>query len=153
MKNSLKNSIALVMVLGAALLAAGSAPANAQLSTVSIPSLHLADGERVCGFEIKVKSGRIAALPNVPLGWNVSIDNDPSWRTDIKASIIVGAAALNPDFFRDFLIIEKDESWSGHFEMQGEVIVTRDFEHERRIKVTAKDFVLTSGSQRQKIQQ
>lgn len=150
MKNS-KSLILLLIVLGAALLTAGSAPASAQLFTASIPSLHLADGERVCGFEIKVKSGRIATLPNAPIGWNVSINNDPSWDASIEASIIVGSAAVNPNFFRNFLVIEKNES-SGFapFDLQGEVIVTKDFEHERRIKITTKDFVLLVGSHRQK---
>lgn len=87
---------------------AASVPSFAQKLSVTIPSLSLADKEQIVGFEIHVQSGMIAQLPNAPRGWAVSIDNDPSWKTRVSVSLIVGAAALNTDFFRDFLRIEKD---------------------------------------------
>jgi hypothetical protein len=86
----------------------------------------------------------IAQLPKVPYGWSISIDNGPSWNTNIRGSIAVGAAALDPNFFRNFLIVEveKDAPDGIPFELQGEVIVTTDFVAERRIKVMNKDFVV-----------
>jgi hypothetical protein len=91
---------------------------------------------------IHVRSGRIALLPNVPIGWNISVDNDPSWNTVIKGSIDVGAAAMDPDFLRDFVVveIERDAPSDVHFDLQGEVIVTTDFIKERQIKLSMKDF-------------
>jgi hypothetical protein len=115
--------------------------------SVSVPALQIANNERIVGFEIHVRSGRIALLPNVPIGWNISVDNDPSWNTVIKGSIDVAAAAVNPDFLRDFMVVEvkKDASSDAPFDLQGEVIVTSNFITERRIKLSMKDFATKNG--------
>jgi hypothetical protein len=117
-----------------------SEAARGQTLSVSIPTLHATGKERVVGFEIHITSGRIAQLPKVPIGWDVSIDNNASWTTEIKASSTVGAAALDPTFFRDFLLVEKNRSLSVPFDIRGEVVVTEDFAAERRIKIEMKDF-------------
>jgi len=131
-----------VLVVLALVLVNGSVVAHGQTMSMSIPSLHTTGKERVCGFEIHITAGRIAALPNVPIGWSVSVDNDPSWNTVIKASLEVGAAAVDPSFFRDFLVIEKDESLGVPFDVQGEIVVSEDFATERRIKIGINDFVM-----------
>lgn len=118
--------------------------AHGQTMSISIPALHAASKERVVGFEIHVKSGRIAQLPNVPIGWNVSVDNDASWNTVIKGTSTVGAAAVDQSFFRGFLVVEKNESLGIPFDVEGEIVVTEDFTTERRIKVGIKDLVLKS---------
>ena len=115
---------------------------HAQTFSVSIPSLHTSRGERVVGFELHVTSGRVAQIPNVPIGWNVYVDNDPSWNTAVTGSLIVGAAALGPNFFRDFLTIEKNESLGIAFDVQGEIVVTTDFATERRIRIATEDLVM-----------
>ncbi len=129
-----------VFVSLASLLLHGGPKAPRQTLLVSIPDLHVSGKERVVGFEVHVVSGRIAALPNIPIGWNMSIDNNPSWTTEIVASVKVGAAAVDPGFFREFLLIEKDESLGVPFQMSGEVVVTEDFATERRISIGTKDF-------------
>lgn len=123
-------------------LAAGSEAGSGRTVSISIPSLHLTSKERIVGFEIHIKSGRIAQLLNVPIGWDVSVDNDASWNTVIKGSSTVGAAALDPTFFRNFLVVEKNESLGIPFDVEGEVVVTQDFTTERRIKVGIKDLAL-----------
>lgn len=35
------------------------------------------------------------SLPLLPMGWNLVIDNDPSWTTSIRGNALVGAAFLN----------------------------------------------------------
>ena len=121
--------------------------AQCQIMSVSIPALHLADNERIVGFEVHVRSARIALLPSVPIGWNISVDNDPSWNTVIKGSIDVGAAAMDRDFLQDFMVVEveRDAPSDAPFGLQGEVIVTSDFIKERRIKLSMKDFVTKGG--------
>ena len=117
--------------------------------SVSVPHLHLANNERITGFEIHIRSGRIARLPNVPIGWSISVNNDPSWNTAIEGSIAVGAAAVGPDFFRRFMVVEEETGAPRTlpFDIYGEVFVTSDFENERRIKLSMKDFVTkTIGS-------
>jgi hypothetical protein len=114
--------------------------------SVSVPVLHLANNERIIGLEIHVRSGRIARLPNIPMGWNISVDNDASWNTIVKGSIVVGAAAMYADFLRDFIVVvvDRDSSSDAPFNMHGEVIVTSDFIKERRIKLSMKDFATKS---------
>jgi hypothetical protein len=115
---------------------------RAQTFLVSIPSLHTTSKERIVGFEFHITSGRVAQLPDVPIGWNVSVDNDPSLNTAVTGSLIVGAAALDRTFFRDFLVIEKDKSLEIPFDVQGEIVVTTDFATVRRIKIATKDLVM-----------
>ncbi len=49
--------------------------------------------------------------------------------------MIVGAAALDSSFFRDFLTVEKSEPLGVPFDVRGEVIVTEDFVAQRRIRI------------------
>lgn len=139
--------MAYIVLAFAALVLLGGLRAPCQIMSVSVPVLHVAKNERIVGFEIHIRSGRIALLPNVPIGWNISVDNDPSWNTVIKGSIEVGAAALDPDFLRDFMVVEveKDAPSDEPFDLQGEVIVTSDFTTERRIKLSMKDFATKGG--------
>jgi len=126
-----------------ALFVRGDIVSQCQTLSVSVPILHVSSGERIVGFEIHVQSGRIAQIPNLPIGWSISVDNDPSWNTEIKGSIAVGAAAVDRTFLRGFIVVEveKDAPSDLPFDLQGEVIVTSDFSTERRIKLSTKDFV------------
>src|SRR6266581_4892915 len=137
-------SFLVLAVLGAMApwLLRASHDASHQTLSVSIPKLQLSTKEHVVGFEIHVASGRIAAVPNIPIGWNLSIDNNPSWTTEIEASSKVGAAAVAPDFFREFLFVERDKSPDVPFRMWGEIVVTEDFATERHIRMEGKDFGL-----------
>jgi hypothetical protein len=133
-------ALLLVATVTAFLLPAGAEPSHRQLMSVSLPALHIAAEERVVGFDFAVTSGRIAQIPDMPIGWNISVNNDPSWNTKIDASIIVAAAAVDASFFKEFVLIEKDESSENPFEVKGEVIVSTDFSEVRRIRVEMKDF-------------
>lgn len=68
---------------------------SGDLYSVGFPKVSLNNGERVVGYKIRVRSGQIHSLPVVPTGWNVTVDNDPSWNATVHGSIIVGAAALD----------------------------------------------------------
>lgn len=92
------------------------------------------------GFGFEVTSGRIAQLPDMPMGWNISVDNDPSWNTRVDASILVAAAALDASFFKDFAVIEKDGGAESPFELKGGVVISTDFSRTRTIQVAMKDF-------------
>lgn len=136
-----------LIVLAATFMTVACVPASGQILSVSVPKLILAKGERIIGFEVHVKSGRIALLPNIPIGWNMSVDNDPSWETVVKGSIEVGAAATDANFLREFMVIEKEPGASSDspLGLSGEVVVTSDFKNERHIKLAMKDFV-TKGA-------
>jgi hypothetical protein len=135
-----------LFVLAATFMTCACLPASGQIVSVSVPKLSLAKGERIIGFEVHVRSGRVALLPNIPIGWNMSVDNDPSWETVVKGSIEVGGAATDADFLREFMVVEKEPGTSdSSLDLSGEVVVTSDFKNERHIKLAMKDFV-TKGA-------
>jgi hypothetical protein len=133
--------LALVIVVIAP--TARPAPKAAKLETLSIEALHITPGERVVGFDLMITSGRVAKVLKAPIGWSISVENDPSWNTKISGSILVAAATVNPSFFHDFAAIEKNETLGSVFHVRGDVIVSRDFVKERRIPITMRDVVLT----------
>lgn len=132
--------------ISALVLLAASAFGQSQRFLVSIPTLKLNSNERIVGFEIHVQSGMTVQLPKVPKGWRLSVDNDPSWNTNMKGSLAVGAAALDADFFLNLLVIEGETEATPDrpLNLSGEVIVTSDYVSERRIKLGTKDFVLVT---------
>jgi hypothetical protein len=137
------------------LLLFGNLVGHGQTLSASIPALHLTGKERIVGFELHLQSGMIARLPKVPYGWSLSIDNDPSCNTTVSGSIAVGAGAVAPDFFQDFLVVEVEDNSFEHmpFDLQGDVIVTEDFVAERRIKLMKKDFVFKTVTDRKNVVQ
>jgi hypothetical protein len=115
--------------------------------SISLPGLEIGAGERVVGFNFNVTSGRVAQLPDMPIGWNIAVDNDPSWNTTVDASIRVAAAALDASFFEDFAVIEKEDRAESPFELSGKIVVSADFSHSRTIQVAMKDFVIREDVQ------
>src|SRR5260370_7609397 len=83
--------------------------ARRQTLSISIPNLQVSDKERVVGFAIHITSGRIAALPNIPIGWDISVDNNASWNTEIKAPTTVTPAPPPPPPFPNFLLVSKNQ--------------------------------------------
>lgn len=120
----------------------GNEALSGEMFSLSIRQLGTAKKEKVVGFEVNVTAGRIASFPTTPIGWNITINNDPSWHTKVFGSIIVGAASLGSNFFRNFLVIEKYEFMGLKFNVDVEIIVTEDFESERRIDLKMKDLIL-----------
>jgi hypothetical protein len=126
---------------------ADPAPRPGRFVSVSLLGLEIGAGERVVGFQFNVTSGRIAQLPDMPIGWNIAVDNDPSWNTTVDASIHVAAASLDVSFFKDFAVIEKEDIADSPFDLEGKVVVSIDFSHSRTIQVAMKDFVIREDVQ------
>jgi hypothetical protein len=128
MKNCRSFGCALVL-----LCASATSVWGAELLKLSIPAVALDPGERVVGFQIQLKGAAVRRITNVPVGWSLSIDNDASWNTNLKATVQVGAAALGADFLRDFVTVEKNEFGDLTFDANVVVAVTKDFVRERKI--------------------
>lgn len=139
------SSVALLAILLSATIAKPM-PKAAKLELISVERLHIAEGERIVGFEFKITSGRVAKVLNAPIGWDISVENDPSWNTRIRGSILVAAAAVNASLLHDFAVIEQNENLGNAFQVRGEVIVSRDFLKERKIPITMSDVVLTPAA-------
>jgi hypothetical protein len=132
----------LLLVPGASKKSAGAAPPHRLFVSVSVPGLHIDAVERVVGFDLEVTSGRIAQIADVPIGWNVSVDNDPSWNTKVHASVLVAAAALDGSYFKDFAVVEKEGNAENLFSVTGKVVVSTDFSKVREIPIGMKDFTV-----------
>lgn len=89
--------------------AIGTAYSN-EIYELSLAKIPLKDNECIVGVEVMLNRGGIYSVPRLPMGWYITIDNDPSWMTSLKGNIVVGAAALNNSdrkLLDHFLIIEK----------------------------------------------
>lgn len=103
---------------------------------VVLSSIHLAQGERVVGFEIKVNAGAIDAVKNLPAGWHFDVDNDASWMAKIVANTTVGAGAIDEGQLKNIKIILLKNEFEGlQFDVAAEVIATTDFQSERHISL------------------
>jgi hypothetical protein len=107
---------------------------------LSVPGNALKKNERVLSFKVTVSAGRIVSLREMPIGWDIHVDNDASWDTNISGNATVGAAALEGNFFKDFLVIEKAESPLGPFAIESEIgLYTEGTEEQRSVQLKMKD--------------
>jgi hypothetical protein len=81
-----------IFLLGVSLGVVGQAQADT--CVLSFDRLEVPSGERVVGFDIKVKPAYISSMTSAPLGWRIHIDNQPSWNAEVTGDVTVGAAAL-----------------------------------------------------------
>ena len=139
--------VAVAAIAGALLLSIEEAWPG-ELQSISLGPLHLAPKERIVGFELRVHSGRIASLPAVPIGWHVTVENEPSWNTRLFGGIVVGAAALDLRFFKDFVVVEKTSSLGLEFRVEGSLVVTDDFVKERHVTLGRGDVLLKAVGRR-----
>ena len=103
-----------------------SPPALAQQAySVSIKPPDLAPQEKVAGFWIEVSGGSIRSVSRLPPGWVVNVDN-LAGHVSIQGTLQEGAAAMEPGFFRDFLVVEEDAHPVALFVLSGELILTGD---------------------------
>lgn len=95
---------------------------------LSLPDLDIQETERIDSFTIVISYGDVIALPRIPIGWSINIDNAPLWKTTVNGSISVGAAALTRqevDYFREFMVIQRNNK---ELPVRIEAIVTSFFE-------------------------
>jgi hypothetical protein len=134
-------------VLSAAFLLA--ACLNAQKSPdlrVSIRDLGLGS-ERVTSIQISLASGAFQSVSNLPVGWYFTIDNDASWQTNMKASIMVGAAAMKSEDLKKIeFVVKKHEFGDLKFRVSGTIVTTLDFSTERKIELKMNDFLVAAAN-------
>lgn len=92
--------VAIFVGLSATSADAGQAPTY----HLSFHTLHSSPGERVSKFTLHFRSAMIIGIRNIPIGWKINIDNDPSWMTQISGTAVVGAAWLEPSVLRPWFL-------------------------------------------------
>ena len=124
-------------------------PGDSGVYEVSFPIVSLESGEKIIGFEISVNSASIQAVANVPSGWNVVIDNEPSWISKINGDMILGSYSVSSERLSNFKfhVIKNDENYI-KFSISGTVIVTNDFYNFRYVSINQKQFSISSGNAR-----
>ena len=71
---------------------------------LSFPNLHLLPGERVSKIDLHIRSAMIIGFRTIPVGWQINIDNDPSWMTQVTGTAIVGAAWPEPSALQPWFL-------------------------------------------------
>lgn len=115
---------------------------SAEQYMLSFKNLNLLDDERITSFSIAFLSGKINSYYNVPLGWQIEIDNHESWNTKMTGNAGVGAASLREVDFSNFVKIEKSRFAKGQIEIKAELTTTIDFDKENKIAINKKNIEL-----------
>jgi hypothetical protein len=102
---------------------------------VSAERAELRVGERIVGFELRIPMGRVVALPAVPVGWSVGIDNHAAGHSHVSGSILIGAAALDPAELKELVVIEAYGSAAHQVDVELVLEITSDFDRVRRVRV------------------
>ncbi len=120
---------------------------------ISLKDISTFKGKRIVGFKVMLAAANICSVPKVPVGWDYHISNSlnkqPPWNTILDASIGVGNAAVDPEFFQGFLVIEKyNKEWATdlQFNMEMEFTLTVDFNKYSRKTFSLKDISVERAS-------
>lgn len=69
---------------------------SASACTLAFASGFQAPEGQIAGLELTLRHGAVTSVKDVPIGWRLVIDNDPSWNMTVSGQAIVGAAFLPP---------------------------------------------------------
>lgn len=107
-----------------------------------LQGIHLQAGERIEGVDISIKAGAFAGVSGLPAGWTITVDNDPSWQTNLKGDAKVGAATVDASSIQKLnIVIHKFEFGDLKFQVSGTLLVTMDFESLRKIPLSRENFI------------
>lgn len=67
---------------------------SASACTLAFASGFQAPEGRIAGIQLTLRHGAVTSVRNIPAGWRLVIDNDPSWTTAVSGHAVVGAAFL-----------------------------------------------------------
>jgi hypothetical protein len=139
MKKSLRLACLLPLLLTG--LSCGDIP---DVYSISIPNLKIEADSSIVSMDLHINAGTVQAIQNIPIGWNITVDDDASWRCKIKGNSTVGAASLQPDELKRLaFIVRRNESGNFKFDISGTLSTSRSFENAKQIEVKMQDFLLT----------
>jgi hypothetical protein len=71
---------------------------------LSFRTFHALPGERLSKFDLHIHSAMVIRFRTIPVGWQINIDNDPSWMTQVSGTAVVGAADLEPSALQPWFL-------------------------------------------------
>ncbi|HME20100.1 MAG TPA: hypothetical protein VKI44_01825 [Acetobacteraceae bacterium] len=128
----------------------GSYAENYQQLHLSLTGIDQEANETVSAIYLQITGGLVVSFPRVPVGWTITIDNDPSWSAQISAIAIVGAANLAFDELEsDWLVIQRMpaalQAYPGAPQRVGVngYLELYKSDRSRRVQLSDRNFVLT----------
>jgi hypothetical protein len=112
--------------------------ASAEEYALVFSGVKVPEGERIVGFDVAARPAYFSSMRCVPLGWDIDVNNDPSWTTHVTGSISVGAAAIDLAALNKILRITSNATL-GDIKISGEIVTSRDFEHEHHLTLKPTD--------------
>jgi hypothetical protein len=101
-------------------------------------------GAAIVAFEVDIAAGAVQSISNIPIGWYITIDNNASWQTRIKANSQLGSASLTPQALSKCeIVVRKNEFGDLKFQVTGTVSSTKDYREERQVHLSMGDFSVT----------
>lgn len=129
-----------------ALLSTAGCGDKPDVYNVSIPAIKATSDESIINIEVAVNAGTIQAVSNIPLGWQIHIDNDANWISHVRANATVGAASLAADELKRVVFnIRRNEADNFKFTITGTAALATTFE-KRKLDLTMQDFTM-NGTQ------
>ncbi len=126
------------------LLASLSCGDKPDVYSISIPNLKADPDSSITALDIQVNAGTVQAIQNIPIGWNLTVEDDASWRSRIRGNSTIGAASLAPDELqRVAFIVRRNETDNFKFDVTGTFTISKSFEATKTIQATMRDFTLT----------
>jgi hypothetical protein len=103
------NGLMRLIILGLALL---GSEASASACTLAFASGFQVPEGRVAGIELTLIHGAVASAGDIPAGWRLVIDNDPSWNMTVSGHAVVGAAFLPPSVLPALFMIVPEPGYA-----------------------------------------
>ncbi|MBB5063731.1 hypothetical protein [Granulicella mallensis] len=133
--------VALMFLFGASGLAVSQGIPSQRHGGLVLKDLPIPKGARVIGLEVHLAAGAFDSLAEIPVGWHVVVDNDPSWQANFEAHASAGAEGLDESTVQNlWLEVIKNEVGDRKFIASGWVILTSNTEKERRIPLSSYNF-------------
>lgn len=138
----MKMKAALPWTTAACILMSLAESTASDFRALTFEKLTISPTERITGFEITIRPATLSSMPTTPVGWYMSIDNQASWEASIKGGILVGAAAIDEATLNSMFVVREDKTYGIPLCVEGEIIVTEDFERDRHIAIGTGNVVL-----------
>lgn len=132
--------------LAFAFLATVSCGDKPDVYNITIPALKASVDESVVFLDITVNAGTIQGVNNIPVGWQIRVENDANWISRIRANSSVGAANLGADELKRIVFnVRRNESENFKFDITGTASLSKTFD-KRKLALTIADFSLGASN-------
>ncbi len=114
--------------------------------SISIPNVKVDADSSITSFQMDLNAGTVQSVEGIPIGWNVDISDDVSWRSRVSATSTAGAATLSAEELKRLaFIVRRNETDTFKFAVSGSVTTSKSFENPKKTDLAQKDFALSAA--------